>query len=787
MKTVKINNKSVFLAFAFILFALASYSQNSLDKAKIAKSNFEYSKAVGYYKDYLLSNVADIKVSRELAFCYNMSGDSKNSEEWQRKVISFENYTAQDKLNFANLLRSNGSYNEAIQQYQEYLNLDGSQTAKINKLIASCKLGIKMTASDSAFYMVRNCKTLNSVNSEFGVVLMNDDFIFASDRFIEGKVYSENEICGWTGTPYLKMFISKVKSGDTLLTTLSPLNELNTQFHNGQGIYDPSTQIFYFTRTNLLKTPKTGINNDPTSWFEIGSTTETVNRLEIYYAKYDNGKWGDVKKFEFNNPEYSVGHPALSPDGNILYFSSDMPGGYGASDIYCCEKNADGTWSAPINVGNKINTEGKEVFPFVNNQGVLYFSSDGLSGIGGLDIFYSTGSKNSWTNPLNIGVPVNSSKDDFSICFKNDSDSGYFASNRNNGAGMDDIYSFSPIASKIFIVAGKTYQRMGDETLTELDNVEITIANSGDKGDLKLKSDENAFYSFPAKANRPILVTISKKGFYTKSRSVEIKKADSDTVYVDMVTEKLDTMILAGVSKERFIDNTVGILKNAKVKIETQEDIEQNVFTLIESDENGKFYSYINVDKQYLLTVMKEGYYTQSRKIVTKKISQDTVYVEIVTDMITNTDLSTSTTSQNIGLKDTIGVELTTNKIVIDQPIIVNNIYYDYNRWFIRPDAAIELNKIVTLMNNNPEIKLELSSHTDCRGSHQYNDKLSQKRAYSAVTYIISKGISKNRIVAMGYGERKLVNKCYNNVPCSEAQHQMNRRTEIKVIGIIKN
>jgi hypothetical protein len=170
---------------------------------------------------------------------------------------------------------------------------------------------------------------------------------------------------------------------------------------------------------------------------------EYTNRLEIYSSEFINNEWTEKKAFVYNKAdEYSVGQPALSPDGNLLYFVSDMPGGFGGSDIYYCEKIGKNIWGIPINAGYKINTEGNEVFPYLDAQGKLYFSSDGLPGMGDLDIFSVVGSKNTWENPINLKYPINSPKDDFSIYFTEPEKSGFLSSNRYGGKGSDDIYHF---------------------------------------------------------------------------------------------------------------------------------------------------------------------------------------------------------------------------------------------------------------------------------------------------------------------------------------------------------
>ena len=421
----------------------------------------------------------------------------------------------------------------------------------------------------------------------------------------------------------------------------------------------------------MVKVSKRPMNADPTSWYDYSSFKDYTNRWEIYSARYNNGKWQDLKAFAYNNPDkYSVGHPALSIDGNILYFASDMPGGYGGTDIYFSIKQKDGSWSVPKNAGSKINTAGKEAFPTIDKEGTLYFSSDGLPGMGGFDIFSSTGSKDEWSDPVNLKYPMNSPKDDFYVYFTETGKSGYFSSNRDGGKGEDDIYYFSPTP-------------------------------------------------------RPI---------------PEVPK----------------TLVIAGIVKEKNEDNSTSILKGANIKID---DMTSNALVSLVSNEQGKFYSKADCGDAYEIIASKDEYFTKSKSIK-----------------------ATCTT-----LHDTVFVELILDKIIINKPIVLKNIYYDFDKWNIRSDAAFELDKLVTILNDNPQIKIELGSHTDCRGSNEYNQVLSQKRAESAVAYIISKGIDVGRITARGYGESVPVNKCVDGVSCTEDEYQLNRRTEFKVTGYISH
>jgi outer membrane protein OmpA-like peptidoglycan-associated protein len=403
------------------------------------------------------------------------------------------------------------------------------------------------------------------------------------------------------------------------------------------------------------------INPDPTNWFDLSKPSDLVNRLEIFYSTYSKGKWSEVKPFAYNKPmEYSVGHPALSPDGNTLYFISDMPGGFGSTDIYYCEMNDNGNWSKPVNAGSTINTSGKEVFPYMDADGNFFFSSNGQPGMGGLDVFMAKGSKASWETPENMKYPINSPKDDFSICYSETHKSGFLASNRDGGSGSDDIYSFEFNPPKEVVVVINTKDKL-DSSMVDLEDVDVTIVNKHTNKDKNYTTDANG------------------------------------RVYVTLPS-----------------------------------------FTLFEI--KGK-------KDEYLSTM----------KLVETKCRTN---------------------------HDTIMVELEFDRLVINKPIVINNIYYDFDKWDIRPDAAKELDKLVITLKQNPKITIELSSYTDSRGSDTYNMFLSQKRAESAVTYIISRGVTSERIVAKGYGETKPVNRCINGVACTDAEHQLNRRTEFMVTGV---
>lgn len=636
-----------------LLFSQGSDAQ----KAKQLMNNFEYVKAISMYNSYFsLHSPADEDL-RNIASCYLMINDAKNAKEWISRLALKENPLAKDVLMYGNLLKTEGQYDEAIVQFERYKKLE--PTDKNADLQIQSSKDAKRWIANPELFDVRNVESLNSQNSDFGLIPFGNGFIFTSDR-LNSTIHSNEDTHGWTGNPYLKLY--KVEDASKL-NNQSTINPLNDKYHNGPAQFSKSSKEIFFTRTKMVRVKKKNRNIDPTSWIENIEQSDYENRLEIYSAKLADGKWSTSTPFAYNKPEeYSIGHPVLSPDGSILYFVSDMSGGFGETDIYYSIKNTDGSWSQPQNAGKIVNTASKEMFPHVDSEGVLFFSSEGHPGMGGLDIFKTTGKKDQWSTPENLKAPINSSKDDFSIYYTEKETAGYFSSNRDGGKGSDDIYYFE---------------------------------------------------SMP-----PSQLTIS------------------------VITKTLDD------------ENNIIPLNQVNVKIfnESSDKIKQDIKEI-----NGKFFAEVKCKDTYTFVGSKEGYYTKSKTILTE------------------------CTRRN----DTLVVEMLMEKIEVGKTIVLKNIYYDFDKSFIRDDAKPDLDLVVQIMQDNADIIVELGSHTDARGNDEYNIALSQRRADAAVKYIIDKGIDKTRIVAKGFGETIHLNDCKNGVECSDEEHQLNRRTEFKVTGYI--
>ncbi|WP_262249966.1 OmpA family protein [Parapedobacter soli] len=459
---------------------------------------------------------------------------------------------------------------------------------------------------------------------------------------------------GWTGESYLRVYTSSPGTGGLTNPGLMPGAVNDGTYHIGPVAASADGEILYVTRTYAEKEETLRTREDRKRF--------RTHTLELYiHREQGDGTW-TTEAFAHNNPsEYSVGHAALSPDGQILYFSSDMPGGHGGTDIWYSELQDDGSWGTPTNAGGTINSAGDELFPSIAPDGTLYYSSDGFAGMGGLDIFRSEGSRGTWSTPANLRHPVNSSGDDFAFVVSELGEGGkkgYLSSNRRGGVGGDDIYSFGWERPKIIIILkGTTSDKHTGERLAE-----------------------------------------ASVSLYDGRRELIARKA---------------------------------------------------------SDGSGNFIFELSPGQRYTVLGQKEGYHADSAKVSTEGITKsDTLEVALLLEPVFKPG-------------DTFELE---------------NIYYDFDKHNIRPDAAEILDELVRTMRDNPTLRIELSSHTDSRGSHAYNEALSQRRAQSAVDYLVSRGIARDRMVAKGYGETKLVNRCANGVPCSREEHQANRRTEVTVL-----
>lgn len=567
-------------------------------------------------------------------------------------------------LNLAYAAKANGKYADAKKYLKEFIDSKPSRELVVKAEIELDNLPAVEEYNKKPSPVKIQGLVGNTNQAEFGPIKMGDDLILTSSK--KPLIYKNN------GLPFLGLYKAHLKKPGEIekLELFSP-NLLDANANEGTPAFSKEGNLMVFARGN------SGKSKDPSP------------DVDLYISTKRDGSWSTPERLAISDSIGWDGSPAFSRDGKTLYFSSNRRGGKGGLDLYRAPMDNSGRFGRPINLGSTINTRGNEIFPYVSEDGKLYFSSDGHPSLGGLDIFVASRSGDE-IQIEHLGIPVNSVGDDFGL-FLSDVTQGYFSSNRVGGKGDDDIYYFESTGSE-------------DRWWSN----EITITES----------------------TEPVKVALY----------------------------HLRTQILNARNKP---------IANAKVGVKRNGEIQPVMFT------DAKGYVEIidlNPADQISFNASKE-------KFLTKR-SEFLMDGRDIPKQLLKKELTDTTFDHKIILGQAeVGEE-------IGALFDVNPIYYDLDKSTIRPDAAVELDKIVQVLKDNPDISIELGSHTDARASASYNMKLSQRRAESAVKYIIEHGIEAARIKAKGYGETQLINGCSDGVDCSEEAHQENRRTEFKITDL---
>lgn len=587
-------------------------------------------------------------------------------------------------------------------------------------------------AADNDRFKVRNLE-MNSEESDIAPVYYNGRVVYASSRDLNTEV---KRVWSRTNLGYYDLYIGDPGGAGELIKTRYFNRKLNMKYNEGPLSFNRDGDFMAFTQ----------------NYYE----SKKIMKLKIMTSSLQDGKWDEPIHVPFNNPDYSVGHPALNHDATVMYFASDMPGGYGGTDIYKVTRNDDGTWGRPQNMGDKINTSGNEMFPFIHRDGLLFFSSDGHPGMGGLDIFVAHVSRGVG-EVEHLDAPVNSAADDFSFILSSDQYSGYFSSNRDEGKGSDDIYSFTN--NKKFINIAFLKGLVADNSGEFIQNAKVSLMDAEGAEVGVLDSDGKGTFNFDLDPNKPYQLVVQKDGYFPKIQNIS-ELAVSEERSLNITLDKDPSISLLGVVTDKKTGSPVS---NAKVKLI---DIDSGTEEVMIANSNGIFTKKLeekrlNEKINYNLRIEAEGYLSVS------------VNYNRLLDKEGQYDLN-------------VEVDLKLEKIKIGETklediVEVNAIFWDLGSFKVRPDAALELDKIVEAMNNNPNVHIELGSHTDSRGSDKQNLQLSDQRAKAASEYIKSKITNPERITYRGYGETQLKNKCKDGVKCSEEEHQENRRTEFRI------
>tara|TARA_B100001245_G_scaffold234775_1_gene221034 strand:+ start:4128 stop:6077 length:1950 start_codon:yes stop_codon:yes gene_type:complete len=646
--------KRLFLIVGFLLTCSSSFAQ--LKQADEDFANFKYTEAVKAYEHALKANpTKEQHIVMRLAESYRLLGDYENAEKWYAKGVAMKNTDPVNYFYYGKMLESNNKHEAAKGWFDKYIEKMPKDTrSKAYKDYSTEKVRDLLT--DKERYQVFRV-SVNSEYDDFSPMYYGQKIVFATNR-PQGLLVSRKH--SWNEMPYIDLYVSD-RQDDGDLIDANPLPEFNGNWHEGPVTFSKDLKRIYFTRNSSRGNKRlTGTNSTTNLMIYTARKVTLTDGTEV---------WTDPESLDFNSLEYSCEHPALTADGQKIYFASDQPGGQGGMDIYVTEKTILG-WSKPKNLGPNVNTSGDEAFPYISNNGELYFASNGHLGLGGLDIFMAAPTDNGFTSPVNLGYPINDVKDDFGFVLNDKEEEGYFSTNRSGGVGRDDIMRFKV-----------------------------------------LEKPE------PPKE--------------------EPKLPQLEVFVYDQVTGEG--------------------LNEAVVNIFTRDG---KLIDAVQTNDSGMYRTDRNAYAGELRFITSYPEYASLRKVVTMET------------------LPPGTARINLPLSKDLGKVTKIN----GKAIQINPIYFDYDKANIRPDAAIELDKIVRVMKENPTMVIEVASHTDSRGNNQYNSDLSQRRAKSSREYIVSRGVSEERIFGQGYGESQLTNECEDGVDCSEDKHQLNRRTEFRIV-----
>ncbi len=751
------------------VFAFQAVSQMKQKVADRLYDELAYFKAVKLYEDLASrKRKATTYQMRRTAECYRLIGDTKNAEIWYAKTTSNDDAMADDYYYYAQMLKANEKYTEAQQQLEKYAEKKTKEDDFSKKHLESKGNYVEELNANKGRYTIKNAgKVLNSEDGDYSPVYMKDKSGNAMLVFISSRknMSAYNKKSNWDGEHFTDVWAAPLSDDWTVTGKPKLINkEVRSKYHEGPVSFSNEGTVMYLTRSNYLNKKK-------------GLSNKRHNNLQIYIAKKEGEEWGELKPFKYNNDDYSTAHPTVTEDGNTMYFVSDMQeprGGNGnksrgGKDIWKCEKKPNGEWGLPENVSD-LNSIGDEMFPQLGPDGILYFASDGHLGLGGLDLYRAEPTGDGW-DFFNMGAELNTNYDDFGLVVDPLEEKGFFSSNRKvpDAIGDDDIYSVKILFPFGTVINGFV---VDDKTGEPLPGAEIKIID--DKtGEViqKIVADSTGFFRLRKRTEKACKIIVEKDK-YEPQTIFSFKENDKTVISKDtnVVRLKKYECGLLGLVTDAETDQPVDGVRVTVVNNTTGEKY------IHLTDGAGKFVdSLVGIlcpggEIDYTLKLCKIGYLS-SKFDFKYNITKPGII-----------DLNTLLKSGMIKIQKERGD--------VRKLCNIEEIRFDYNSDDIRPDAAVELDKLVQCMQDFPVLKIRIEAHTDCQGNGKYNLRLSKKRAKSCERYVRSKGISKYKIASKGYGETKPKVDCGDEGPkdcykyCDEEQWKVNRRIEFNITGL---
>ncbi|WP_237701014.1 OmpA family protein [Lacinutrix sp. 5H-3-7-4] len=599
-------------------------------------SKLEFVEAIEDYEKLIEKGEGDAYIYGQLAIANYNIFNTVEAEKWFAKALE-TNQEPEMVFKYSEMLKANGKYEASNAQMKTFASMRPGDDRSV-MFMANPDYLPKILDRGKKFN-VQNMD-INSAVSDFGGTMQDGKLYITTARNGARKKY------GWNEQPFLDIYEFTLAEDGTYQGETMVEDKINTKYHEGVVSFSPDGKTMYFSRESFFE-----------NIYEKDSLSNTkYSVLHLFKATKGSDGFSNIEALPINSRNYSIKNPSVSPDGSTIYFASDMPGGFGKFDIYKASIDENGQVGAPVNMGQKVNTEGHEMFPFISDNNTLYFSSIGHLGLGGMDVFYTKEIDGKMAPVRNVGIPVNSNGDDFAFHINEETGEGFVSSNREGGKGDDDIYQIKKI--------------------------------------------------------QPLC----------------------DVLIVATIVDNKTKAPIAGASASLV-------------------DSKGNVLSTKTTNAEGKVEYIVECDTDTELQVTMQDY--ESNKLAIAGDDVEEVAVELALDPI--------------------------EKIIEVEEVVLRPIYFDYDKSNITAKAAFELDNLVQVMNKYPDMVIYATSHTDIRASNKYNDALSDRRAKTTVQYIISKGIDATRISGAGKGERELAVDCGTN--CTEEQHQLNRRSEFKILS----
>lgn len=713
--------------------AIAQYTE--LAQANTHYQSYLFKEAIPLYEKVLEKDAYNGEAMLHLAMSYYYTNQPQKAELWLSRVVQYEQYN-QHFFEYGQILKMNGKYAEAKKQFLDYSKFN---LKKGNHYAQSCDVTLVANPLSTAYELIRLDK-VNSKSADYAPTFYNNDVIFASARSV--AIQKDGEV-SWTNDAFNQHY-SLVDAQDGTAPTAQTLrNFIGSDINDAPMSYLPQRDMVAITSNNFMD--------------GIRPIAGSGLMMDIYtYQTKSEREWDKSTEefFPFNanvnsKAPFSTGHPCFANGGTALYFSSNRDGGMGGYDLYVCYRTATG-WTSPQNLGSPINTAGNEMTPFIDGNGVLYFSSDWHAGYGGMDIFLSKKQAYGWGTVQNLGSVVNSPADDLYFIFNAAKKEGYFTSNRTGGQGNEDIYKIKQI--KEIAVQQKLKMSVGEKII-----LGDEYFRSSD-GTLQNTNSQELNYLVQRLSDNPTLA-IQINGYTdtkgSASDNLNLSKERAAGLYRHLVSRGISANRIkhTGYGENFLLNDCENNVRCSGAKHAENRRLE--VIVVGEMNDRG------TVNLTYDAAPAPNAAAVVAKATANEPPSIESIY-------------PTKETNKKVERK---------SHYAIGDVITVANIYYEHNSSNIDKRSATGLKELLDILEEHPHVVIEIGAHTDASGSATYNQSLSAKRAAAVKKYLEKEGISSSRLQSKGYGESKILNRCKDGVNCSSAEHAINRRTEFKVVG----